>query len=113
MSDKGQTLAGLFYLRALIEQYMRKEVPNSEGIRRGDDLAVAYGGLLPQDFKDRNPSFSKVYSDISASMHEAKEDANQFQQSLADIEEHLEARPHGIKPIRKPPAPPPTPAAQI
>jgi hypothetical protein len=62
----GQTLAGLFLLRVLIEQFWRslpamqdllKQDPRATGERQGE----VYQATLPVDFRSRFPSLSDVY----------------------------------------------------
>jgi hypothetical protein len=93
----GQTLAGLFLLRAFVEQYWRTLQPVKDLIAAlpratGDEQGEAYQKTLPDDFKARFPSLKDVYSQLSAAMHEARPDAQVFANSNARIVKHFEAR---------------------
>lgn len=90
--NTGHPLAAIFYLRTLIEQYMRSVVEPGERVT-GDELARQYAETLPEDFRSRQPSFSKAYDDLSGAIHEAREDGNLFLQTLKDVERHFEAKP--------------------
>ena len=88
----GRSLAGIFYLRTMIEQYMRGIVKPAARLT-GDQLADEYGKTLPTAFSERYPSFRKIYEDLSGAIHEAREDDVLFQKAVGEIESHLEAKP--------------------
>jgi hypothetical protein len=96
--QSGQTLAGIFLLRTVIEQWARHLIPDAP--RDADKLLDAYMSTLPDDFKVRFPSFRNLYENLSDDMHAAKGNAQLFEKVLADIEEHFEARPFFMKPRR-------------
>jgi hypothetical protein len=87
--QSGQTLSGLFQLRTCIEQWAAYLHP---GLARAEDALEAYKATLPVDFKQRFPSLSTIYSDLSAAIHAAREDATLFDESAAKIVEHFDAR---------------------
>jgi hypothetical protein len=97
--NAGQTLAGLFLLRTFVEQFWNGLaerriliVPNEGSRVYPDRLGAAYNAILPDDFKDRFPSLSKIYEDISERLHNATADADFFEKAVNDIVEHFEAR---------------------
>jgi len=89
--NSGQTLAGLFLLRTFIEQYVRNVAadPASYVV---DDLFKKYMETLPQDFKDRFTSLYKIYTDLSAAIHNADASEDLFDQTITDLKEHFEAK---------------------
>ena len=91
--NTGHPLAATFYLRTLIEQYMRSVVNPTSRVT-GDELADAYGKTLSPDFSSRYPSFRKIYDELSGAIHEAREDEVVFKASIGDVEKHLEAKPY-------------------
>ena len=89
--QSGQTLAGLFLLRTLIEQWARSQVekptpPNA------DKLLDKYMGMLPDDFNSRFPSMRALYDDISVDIHDAVGSTDLFHSALAKVTKHFEAR---------------------
>lgn len=100
----GQTLSGLFQLRTFIEQFWRSisavEKARSDALATGkrltgDELAVEYGKLLPEWFKQQYPSLGKVYGDLSMALHDAKdgdEATTAFMEALESVNEHFDAR---------------------
>ena len=95
-NSAGQTLAGLFLLRTFIEQFWKSvpEVANAIQAQRptGEEYGEAYKETLPDDFKDRFPSLTEVYSDLSAALHDAQADAELFDAAKERIVKHFEAR---------------------
>ena len=99
----GQTLSGLFQLRTFIEQFWRL-VPEIEKVRKeaaktgkrltGEELGKLYIKLLPEPFKLRFPSLEKIYGNLSAAMHDAKqgEEAAAILTAAQDeVNEHFDA----------------------
>ncbi len=89
-ASSGQVLPGLFLLRTVIEQVVRTETGSSE--RPTEKILDAYMERLPQDFKNRFPSLRSIYDDLSAAMHEAREDDELFRRSYVAVSKHFEAR---------------------
>ena len=89
--QSGQTLAGLFLLRTLIEQWTRSQVTEPHP-PRADELMDKYMALLPDDFKRRFPSMRVLYDSLSADMHGAVGSAPLFESARADIVKHFDAR---------------------
>jgi hypothetical protein len=88
--QSGQTLAGIFLLRTVIEQWARSLIPDAP--RDADKLLDAYMSTLPDDFKARFTSFRSLYENLSDDMHAARGNADLFERALAQIEEHFEPR---------------------
>jgi len=88
--QSGQTLAGLFLLRTLIEQWARETTrqPNLPA----DRVLDTYMDLLPQDFKARFSSLRDLYGKLSDDMHRALGSVELFDEAIRGIVEHLEAR---------------------
>ena len=85
----GRTLAGLFYLRTLIEQYMRR-VLNEHGKISGEDLADKYSKLLDVGFPKKYTSLKVIYEELSVKIHQAKDDEKQFNKSKNDLIKHFD-----------------------
>lgn len=89
--QSGQTLAGLFYLRTLIEQWAYSSIEDHKNIR-ADQAIEKYMQQLPDDFKERFPSVSELYSDLSADIHRATGSIELFDKAKEQIIEHFKAR---------------------
>jgi hypothetical protein len=89
--QSGQTLAGIFLLRTVIEQWARSKVPCGPLLTEADAVLDAYMATLPDDFKSRFPSFRVLYADLSTDMHAAKGDADLFDRARDEIVEHFDA----------------------
>jgi len=87
--NSGQTLAGLFFLRTFIEQFTRSLYP---GIEMADKVLEEYTKNLPEDFKSRFPSLSKIYADLSDKLHRADGSVEMFESGVKDLTEHFNAR---------------------
>ncbi len=86
----GRTLAALFYLRVMIEQYVRRILQTKKRIS-GDELCKQYLTKLPGDFpKERSVSLKTIYEELSKLIHNAKDDEKQFEKSLKDIKKHFD-----------------------
>ena len=88
--QSGQTLAGIFLLRALIEQWA-KSVATKKDLQ-ADEAIDSYLVTLPTDFKDRFPSFRVLYGELSLDIHAATGSAGLFGKACNQIDEHFEAR---------------------
>jgi len=90
----GKTLAALFFLRTMIEQYLKRILSVSNRIS-GDILCDKYSEILPPDFpKGRFISLKKIYEELSVCVHQVKEDEVQFLKSRKDIEKHFDLLQH-------------------
>ncbi len=87
--QSGQTLAGLFLLRTLVEQWVYAQVTN--GLSAVQALEE-YSTNLPVDFRARFPSLSDVYSVLSADLHGAKGSPETFDNEAGRIVKHFDAR---------------------
>lgn len=99
--NTGQVLAGIFFLRAFIEQFWRSipavqivvQAMLTEKVRAsGDEQGNAYQATLPVAFRDSIPSLSEVYGKLSAAMHEANPDAALFKDCHDKILRHFKGR---------------------
>lgn len=86
-----KTLAALFYLRAFIEQFARRQTKTIDR-RPGDQILDAYHALLPEGRRDHMPSLRALYEKLSEALHEARADEELFEKSKADIIEHFDFR---------------------
>jgi len=91
--NTGNILAGLFLLRTMIEQYMRRLLVVT-GKKTGDELADKYARLLDDEFPKRQPSLKVVYGELSETLHAAENNVTQFIKSRKDIENHFELLKH-------------------
>ena len=85
----GFTLAGIFYLRTLVEQWIYS-LESSHGT--ADKAVEWYMTTLPDDFKSRFKSMKELYGELSSDIHSAKGSEELFIQSVRDVEAHFEAR---------------------
>jgi hypothetical protein len=81
--QSGQTRAGIFLLRTVIEQWARFLMPDAP--RDADKLLDAYMGTLPDDFKARFASFRSLYENLSDDMHVARGNADLFERAPSKI----------------------------
>jgi hypothetical protein len=88
--QSGQTLAGIFLLRTLIEQWARSKVPSDQLL--ADAVLDAYMSALPENFKRQFKSFRELYRDLSVDIHAARGDPALFNEARDKIVEHFEAR---------------------
>jgi hypothetical protein len=88
--QSGQTLAGLFLLRTLIEQWALAATKSKDS--KADQLLDAYMASLPDDFKKRFQSIQKLYADLSADIHGAIGSIELFESAINQIIEHFDAR---------------------
>ncbi len=89
--NAGKILAGKFLLRTVIEQYIR-DFTNNKTSQNLEELFDEYSASLPDDFKQRFPSLTNIYSQLSADIHSANSDKDLFIKSQQDIQEHFDAK---------------------
>jgi hypothetical protein len=83
------TLAALFYLRVVVEQWMRLRT-GSKGKLTGEELGDRYAATLPKVVSEHFPSLKKSYECLSDALHAAREDDGVFVQELQNIERHFD-----------------------
>jgi hypothetical protein len=88
--QSGQTLAGVFLFRVLIEQWVQSRAKKTGS--KIDQALEEYMDSLPKDFKEKFPSLRKVYEDLSADIHSAAGSAELFEEARQQIVEHFDAR---------------------
>ena len=89
--QSGETLAGNFMLRTVIEQWAR-QVAGEESSREAERLIESYMLSLPDDFKSRFYSMKLLYGKLSEDIHSAIGSAELFEDAIGKIVEHFEAR---------------------
>lgn len=89
--NAGKILAGLFYLRAFIEQFARRQTKLG-GRVTGDEIMECYGKLLPEDLRSRIPSLRECYEKLSIPIHLAEDDADVFNSMRSEIDTHFDMR---------------------
>lgn len=89
-NQSGQTLAGVFLLRVLIEQWAQDQAQTKE--LRADEALDEYMKALPADFKARFPSLPSLYEEFSLAIHTAEASTDLFEEGRQQIVEHFEAR---------------------
>ena len=89
--NAGKILAGLFYLRAFIEQFARRQT-KIVGKITGDEIMESYGKLLPEDLRNRIPSLKECYEKLSIPIHLAEDNANVFDDVRSEIDRHFDMR---------------------
>lgn len=89
--NSGAILAGIFYLRVFIEQYIRSksQIPNNSNI---ESLFDEYSTGLPEGFKSVFPSLRSIYEELSNSIHVADPSVAIYETSLEKIEHHFEGK---------------------
>jgi hypothetical protein len=87
--QSGQTLAGLFMLRTLCEQWAYKFAAPGD---YADQAIDKYMTTLPEDFKRHFPSLRQLYERLSADIHAATGSPDLYDQVIADIGKHFRAR---------------------
>jgi hypothetical protein len=92
--QSGQTLAALFMLRTVIEQWARSKViiANETAQAEGATVLEQYVAALPHHFKETFPSMRKLYTDLSADLHTATVSDGLFDRATQEITEHFDAR---------------------
>lgn len=88
--NSGQTLPGLFMLRVFIEQYAKSCSSKTDLL--ANEYIELYMAGLPIDFKDKFPSFSNIYRDLSVALHMANASAELFDRTINDISDHFDAK---------------------
>ena len=83
-------LAGIFYLRAFVEQYLRRITGISETTTPGDVLAEEYHKLLPDEFPSKFKCMKDVYRDLSGKIHTANPCQKTFDQCHDVLLKHFE-----------------------
>jgi hypothetical protein len=89
--NTGKTLAALFYLRIFIEQFARR-VTKMTGKITGDKIMDAYNETLPAKHRDSMPSLREWYDKLSGPIHEARDDADAYNEAREAIEQHFRIR---------------------
>lgn len=87
----GRVLAAIFFLRVLVEQYIKSVVPPKPG-DKARDIADAYAATIPEDIRSHMPSLGAIYSRLSLAIHEAEADANLFESCRNEVVEHFDFR---------------------
>jgi hypothetical protein len=85
-----QTLAGILFLRTVIEQWARKQT--GEPTMDAAILFEKYMATLPKNFNDQFPSMRDLYKNLSEDIHLAIGSPQLFERARADIDKHFEAR---------------------
>jgi hypothetical protein len=81
-------MAGLFFLRTFIEQYVISET----GKRIDDKALEAYGETIPENIRQQIPSLYSLYGRLSEAVHEAKADVDLFDDVRKKLELHFETK---------------------
>lgn len=93
--NAGRVLAGLFFLRTILEQYMRRVLKLSTTERRtGDELGDAYAKLLDDEFPKKYKTLKTIYADLSEDIHAAAGDQSLFADSAKHIQKHFDLLQH-------------------
>jgi hypothetical protein len=87
----GFILAAAAYLRTFIEHFARSETGITERVT-GETLMESYTARLPPKVRDVVPSFTRLYGDLSQSLHEGDEDPKRFNEIIAQVDQHFETR---------------------
>jgi hypothetical protein len=88
--QSGQTLAGVFLFRVLIEQWVRFQVKEKDV--KVDQALDKYVNDLPKDFKERFPTFRPISEQLSNDIHNAIGSVELFEKARQQIIRHFDAR---------------------
>jgi hypothetical protein len=88
--QSGKVLAGLYYLRVLIEQHARAAVSNSEN-SKVDQALDSYTNSLRDEIRRQFPSLREIYGRLSEAIHHAHESDELFEESFERIVLHFQA----------------------
>ena len=88
--QSGQTLAGVFLLRTVLEQWARAASGSTK--EQADQVMDDYMATLPDDFKKRFPSMRALYGDLSVDIHNATGSAELFEKARAQVIQHFDVR---------------------
>lgn len=88
----GKTLAALFYLRKLIEQFARRQTGKCGLRATGDEIMEAYSATLPPQQRDQMPSLKESYDKLSEALHSARSEEAFFEEALGEIDRHFDIR---------------------
>lgn len=88
--QSGQTLAGVFLLRTLVEQWARSAGGSKK--EQADQVMEDYMVTLPDDFKNRFPSMRTLYGELSVDIHNATGSAELSEKAMAQITQHFDVR---------------------
>lgn len=87
--QSGKTLAALFYLRTLIEQWVIIKTGITD---KADVVLDTYMEQLPLFFKSHFPSMRDLYGELSGAIHMAREDSTLYARASAEIIHHFDGR---------------------
>jgi hypothetical protein len=90
-NSSGKTLAGLFYLRAFVEQFARRVLRETRR-RTGQDILTEYGQTIPANVRDAMPSLADCYERLSIALHSAREDTELFDVIRGKVVQHFAFR---------------------
>jgi hypothetical protein len=88
--QSGQTLAGNFLLRTIIEQWCRSKI--QEPSLKADEIIDKYMESLPDNFNSQFKSMREIYGKLSDDIHKAIGSPGLFEEAKDAIIEHFEAR---------------------
>lgn len=88
--QSGQTLAGVFLLRTVLEQWARSASGSKK--EQADQVMDDYMATLPDDLKNRFPSMRTLYGELSVDIHSASGSADLFEKARAQIIQHFDVR---------------------
>jgi hypothetical protein len=94
--NAGQILAAICLMRIFIEQYWKAQDAVAEAVEgkprpTGEELGEAYKSMLPDDFKTRFGTLTKLYEPLSEAMHSAEAKAELLDDAIAATVSHFEA----------------------
>ncbi|MDQ0083354.1 hypothetical protein J2W35_003718 [Variovorax boronicumulans] len=87
--QSGKTLAGLFFLRTLCEQWARRAASTED---RAEAAIEKYMKSLPEGFSDRYSSLKHVYSELSKAIHTADGSVDLYDKMMAALIKHFKGR---------------------
>jgi hypothetical protein len=88
--QSGQTLAGLFLLRTVLEQWARSSSGSQK--EQADQVMDDYMTSLPDDFRKRFPSMRSLYGELSVDIHGAVGSPDLFDKARGQIVQHFDVR---------------------
>jgi len=88
----GRSLATIFFLRTLIEQFAKRQTGLKDAIVTGDRMMDAYAKTRPLEYREVMPSLKGWYTKLSVAIHCAKSDEDLLSEAMTEIEKHFKLR---------------------
>jgi hypothetical protein len=85
----GKSLAAIFFLRIVIEQFARRQAGLTDAMAMGDQIMDDYAGTLPLQYREVMPSLKVWYSKLSGAIHTVRAEEELLREAMDEIERHF------------------------